>query len=436
MLDNAARRPILHGMNTTERAAAPRPPAPPAAKNCDLAIVGGGLVGPALALAAAQAGLSVTLLDAKPVERRAAPDFDGRAYALAAASVRCLRGLGLWDAVAAQAQPMRAIEIFDGRPGRRGAARLRFDGSEPDAAPFAVLLEDRFLRGALLDAVAAEPLIAHRAPVRVEAMRVEAGRALLSLAGGEVLPARLVAACDGKRSALARAAGIARTGRRYGQTGLVCAIRHERPHQGVARQIFYPGGPFAILPLPGDRASIVWSERDAVAARIAGLDDRAYAAEIAARMDGLLGRVALAGQRWAYPLELSLARDFVAPHLALLGDAAHAMHPIAGQGFNVALRDVAALAQVAAEAKRRGEAIGSALVLERYQRWRRFDATTFGAFTDGMNRLFSNDIAPVRALRDFGLGLVNAAPALKRAIVATAAGEAGDAPRLLRGEPV
>ncbi|WP_333834056.1 FAD-dependent monooxygenase [Rubrimonas sp.] len=401
------------------------------ALDADLLIAGGGLVGPALALAAAQAGLSSILIDAEPRERRAAPEFDGRAYALAAASVRCLQALGLWAPVAAQAQPMTAIEIFDGVPGRRGDRRLRFDG-EGDA-PFAVLLEDRFLRGALLDAVAAEPLIAERAPARAAAMRVEPGRAALTLEDGTELSGRLVAACDGKRSALARGAGIARAGRAYDQIGLVCAIRCERPHEGVARQIFYPGGPFAILPLPGDRASIVWSERAPVARRIAGLDDRAYAAEIAARMGGLLGRVALEGRRWAYPLALSVARDFVAPRLALVGDAAHAMHPIAGQGFNVALRDVGALAEVLAEAARRGEDVGGALPLERYQRWRRFDSNLFGIFTDGMNRLFSNDLGPLRALRDLGLAAVEAAPALKRAFVAAAAGDAGEPPRLLRG---
>lgn len=402
--------------------------------DADVLIVGGGLNGASLALALARGGLSSILLDGKPAETRRAPDFDGRAYALAAASVTLMQGLGVWPAVSGQAQAMTAIEIFDGTPGRPGPARLRFEGAELDTFPFAVLLEDRFLRGALLDAVAAEPLVSHRAPVTVRAHRTEAGGAALDLDDGTTLRGGVAIAADGRRSPLAAAAGLRWTGRRYGQTGLVCAIAHEQPHHGVARQVFYPGGPFAILPLPGNRSSIVWSERSALAARIAGLDDAAYLAEIRLRLGGLNGEVALAGGRWAYPLELALAHAYTAPRLALLGDAAHAMHPIAGQGFNVGLRDVAALAEVLAEARRRGEDIGTAPVLERYQRWRRFDAMSLGAATDSLNRLFSTDAGPLRLLRDAGLRLVDGLPVVKQRIMAAAAGTTGDLPRLLRGE--
>lgn len=400
----------------------------------DILIVGGGHVGAALALALAQAGLRTMLLDAQPLAAHADPGFDGRAYALAAASVRLLRALGVWERVAAQAEPMRAIEILDGQVGRPGPVRLRFEGDELGAAPFATMLEDRFLRAGLLEAVAAHPLIGRRASARVIDHRAEPGRAIATLGDGGEVSARMIAACDGRRSALAARAGIRWTGRRYGQTGLVCAIRHSRPHEGVARQIFYPGGPFAMLPLPGGRCSIVWSETSREAARIAALDDAAHAAEIALRTGGLLGEIAPEGGRWSYPLELALAYSYVAPRLAAVGDAAHAMHPIAGQGFNIGLRDVAALAETLGDARRRGEDVGAADVLARYQRWRRADATGYGMATDGLNRLFSADAGPLRGLRDMGLAIVERAPGLKRRIMAAAAGDAADAPRLLRGE--
>ncbi len=401
--------------------------------DADLLIVGGGNAGAALALAAAKAGLSSLVLDGTATERRAAPDFDGRAYALAAASVKALEAMGVWRAVAGEAQPMREIRISDGRLGDPGPVRLRFSGAELDRAPFAVLLEDRFLRGALLDAVAAEPLIAERAPARVADHRIEAARAVATLDDGSTVAARAIAACDGRRSSVAARAGIRWTGRRYGQTGLVCAVAHSIPHDGVARQVFYPGGPFAMLPLPGDRTSIVWSERDAEARRISALDDRDYLAEIALRSGGVLGELALIGGRWAYPLELLLAYSYVGPRVAAVGDAAHALHPIAGQGFNLALRDVAALAETLAEARRRGEDIGAPGPLSAYERWRRADSTGLAAATDGLNRLFSTESGMLRGLRDAGLAAVEAAPALKRAFMTAAAGLEGDQPRMLRG---
>jgi len=396
----------------------------------DILIIGGGANGAAFALAAAKAGLRSVLLDASPEARRRDPGFDGRAYALAAASMNFLRAVAVWPMVAAHAQPFSAIEIYDGRLGDPGPLRLRFERDALDRAPFAALLEDRYLRNALLDAVAASPLIDHRAPAPV---RDASPEGVVTLESGETLRAPLVVACDGRRSRIASAAGVRWTGRTYDQTGLVCAVDCAIPHQGVARQVFYPSGPFAMLPLPGDRVSVVWSERTAEAARIAALDDRAYAAEIALRAGGMLGAVRLAGRRWAYPLMLALAYAYVAPRLAVLGDAAHAVHPIAGQGLNLGLRDAAALAQVLAEARRRGEDIGAPDVLARYQRWRRFDGTTFGAGMDGLNRLFSTDAAPVRALRDLGLAVVDAAPGLKAAFMAAARGAAGDTPNLLRG---
>jgi 2-octaprenyl-6-methoxyphenol hydroxylase len=402
--------------------------------DADLLIVGGGHVGAALALAADAAGLSALLIDDHPLERRLAAEFDGRAYALAHASIAMLRALGVWAGLEAEAQPVRRIEIFDGRPGAVGPLRLAFDGSEIEARPVAALVEDRRLRQALLGAAAAREGIAQRAPARVAAMRVEPARAVLTLEDGAELAAPLVAACDGRRSRLAEWAGLARASRPYRQSGLVCAVEHDRPHEGVARQVFHPGGPFAMLPLTGGRSSLVWSERRREAARIAGLSDAAYLAEAARRAGGLLGRMRLVGRRWSYPLEASLAYRLVAPRLALVGDAAQSLHPIAGQGLNVAFRDAASLAETVAEAARRGEDWGSEAVLERHQRRRRFDAASFVAGTDALARLFSTDVGPLRALRDLGLAAVDRAPALKRAFMLEAAGLAGAPPRLLRGE--
>jgi 2-octaprenyl-6-methoxyphenol hydroxylase len=402
--------------------------------DADVVIVGGGNAGAALALALDMAGLTAALVDGKPVETRADPAFDGRAYALAAASARLLDALGVWSDLAPRAQAMTAIELHDGALGRPGPARLRFSGAELDEAPFAWLLEDRRLRPALLAAVAARPGLRHLAPASVSGMTADAAGATVTLADGRALRARLAVAADGKRSPLARAAGLRWTGRRYGMTGFVCAVEADRPHGGVARQVFYPGGPFALLPLPDDRLSIVWSERAAEAARISALPDERYLDEIRLRAGGLAGGLRLAGRRWAYPLELALAYDYVAPRLALLGDAAHAVHPIAGQGFNLGLRDVAALAETLAEARRRGEDPGAPQVLARYREWRRFDSTAFAGAMDGLVALFSTDLGPLRALRDAGLAAVGALPALKRSIMGYAAGTGAGAPRLLRGE--
>jgi 2-octaprenyl-6-methoxyphenol hydroxylase len=276
--------------------------------------------------------------------------------------------------------------------------------------------------------------LAHLAAAEVaEAGRGPAG-ATVRLADGRRLEAPLIIACDGRRSALAAAAGIRRLRWDYGQTGLVNAIAHELPHAGVAHQSFFPGGPFAVLPLPGNRSSLVWSERTREAGRLMALDDAAFTAEVAARVGPRLGRIELAGARWAYPLDLSLAERYVAPRLALAGDAAHGVHPIAGQGLNIGLRDVAALAEVLVEAARIGEDIGSALVLERYQRWRRFDATVLALGMDALNRLFSNDNPLLRLTRDAGLAAVGRLGGLRRFFMREAAGLEGAVPRLLRGQ--
>ena len=400
----------------------------------DILIVGGGLNGCTLAQACASAGLSVTVIDAQPVPKRSAPDFDGRAYALALASTRLLSALGLWDGLRGNAQPMLEIKASDGRPAEGGAPFfLHFDHAEIEEGPMGYMLEDRFLRQALLDAVEAAPGVTHLAGRTVVAQDIGAACASVTLDTGESLSGRLLIGADGRKSGTAERAGISRTGWDYSQTALVAAIGHELPHHGIAHQFFMPSGPLAILPLPGNRSSIVWSETHGNAAKIQALGDADYLSVLRPRFGDFLGEISLAGARFSYPLNLTLANALTADRLALVGDAAHGVHPIAGQGLNLGLRDVGALAEVLVEAQRRGEDIASPLVLDRYATWRRFDTALLAAATDGVNKLFSNDNPLLRLGRDLGMGVIGAMPGLRRAFVREAAGLSGDVPRLLQG---
>lgn len=401
--------------------------------NSDLIIVGGGLNGPALALAAAQVGLSSTVIDSLPVDTREDLDFDGRSYALAQSSKRMLAALGLWGDLAQNAQEMTEIKVSDGRVGDASVfLGLHFDSAEIEEGPMGYMLEDRYLRRALLAAMEAEPRVTHRAGETVVAQDCDIHLATVALASGETLSARLLIGADGRSSGTCARAGIRRTGWSYGQTALVCAIAHEKPHGGVAHQLFLPPGPLAILPLTGNRSSIVWSEKDAQARAVNALPEEEYLQVLRPRFGDFLGDISLAGQRYAYPLNLTLANSFVAPRMALIGDAAHGMHPIAGQGLNAGLRDVAALAHVIAHAVRRGEDFASPLVLERYQSWRRWDTASLAAATDLFNRLFSNDSSLLRLGRDLGMAVIGSMPGLRRGFIREAAGLTGDLPDLMR----
>ncbi|MDR9393397.1 FAD-dependent monooxygenase [Roseovarius sp. SYSU LYC5161] len=415
-MDNPARAAILRDME----------------QDSDIVIVGGGLNGPALALALAQAGFSVTIVDALAEKVRKNAAFDGRAYALALGSVRLLTNTGIWPQVAEKAQPMLEIKVSDGHAGKGPSPFfLHFDHAEIEEGPMGHMLEDRFLRRAFLDAMAAKDRITR---ITDSVIAQEPGQAAvtLRLASGRTLTTRMLVGCDGRRSGTAARAGIRRTGWGYGQTALVAAIEHDRPHDGIAHQFFMPPGPLAILPLPGNVSSIVWSETDETAARFMALSDADFMTVLRPRFGDFLGDIRLRGKRFAYPLGLSLANSFVSDRLALVGDAAHGVHPIAGQGLNAGLRDVAALAQVLTDARRRGEDIAAPDVLARYQQWRRFDTATLAAATDLTNRLFSNDNPCLRLARDIGMGAVNAMPGLRRGFIREAAGLTGDLPDLMR----
>ncbi len=420
-MDNPGHNRIVHSMTQTS----------------DILIVGGGLNGPVLALALAQTGHSVTVVDALPRATRDAADFDGRGYALALASQRMLAQIGLWQDLADHSQPMNEIKVTDGEVGRGPSPFfLHFDHAEIETGPMGYMVQDRHLRRVLLDALDATPTITVINDRHVVAQSVTATHASVTLDTGDTLQAGLLVGADGRRSGTAQRAGIKRTGWDYDQTALVCAIEHDLPHNGIAHQFFMPSGPLAILPLPGNRSSIVWSERTKTAQDIQNLDDAGYLAALRPRFGDFLGDIRLAGTRFTYPLGLTVAHSFVAPRVALVGDAAHGMHPIAGQGLNAGLRDVGALAEVLTDATRRGEDLGSQLVLERYQQWRRFDTATLVAATDVFNKLFSNSNPMLRLARDLGMGVVNAMPGLRRTFMREAAGLTGDLPKLLQGKPL
>ncbi|MFL5101592.1 MAG: ubiquinone biosynthesis hydroxylase [Xanthobacteraceae bacterium] len=404
----------------------------PNASRLDVVIGGAGFVGLSLAIALRQAlGPKFSVVVADPTLD--APTADERASAIAAAARRLFETIGVWDEVAGQAQPILDMVITDSRLG--DAVRpvfLTFEGEIRPGEPFAHMVENRDLTAALLAKARAEGVDLRATAVAgcdVGRDHVEA-----RLADGARFDARLIVAADGARSSLRERAGISMVGWSYGQTAIVTTVAHERDHHGRADEHFLPAGPFAILPLKGNRSSIVWTEDSAEAERIMALSDEAFHAELERRFGLRLGDIRVAGPRRAYPLGLSVARAFVAPRLALVGDAAHVIHPIAGQGLNMGLRDVAALAEVIVDAARLGLDPGASDVLDRYQRWRRFDTMAMGLATDGLNRLFSNRSDVLRLMRDIGLGLVDRLPALKDVFIREAAGLTGDVPKLLRGE--
>jgi 2-octaprenyl-6-methoxyphenol hydroxylase len=397
----------------------------------EVLIAGGGFAGLALALALRQAlgpRFAVTLAD--PALARGE---DPRASAIAAAPRRMFEALGVWAAVAPHAQAILDMVITDSRVD--DAVRpvlLTFEGEIEPGEPFAHMIENARLVAELAAKAAAAGVTLVSQPVKDFA--AAGADVTVELGDGSTWAANLLVAADGGRSRLRERAGIAVHGWPYGQSAIVTTVAHERDHRGRAEEHFLPGGPFAILPLRDNRSSIVWTEHTADAERFVALPDAAFRDELEKRFGLHLGDIALAGPRRAYPLGLWVARSFIAERMALVGDAAHVIHPIAGQGLNMGLRDVAALAEAAVDAARLGLDAGDATVLERYQRWRRFDTMAMGVSTDVLNRLFSNQSDALRLVRDIGLGLVDRLPPLKRMFMREAAGLSGEVPKLLRGE--
>lgn len=414
-------------------------PAKPAAagpiETADAVIIGGGMVGLTLGVTLADAGMMVSVIDRADPVALVAPAFDGRTSAIAYGSQRILDSGGIWRGLADVACPILDIRVSDGD----APLFLHYDHRDVGAGPMGWIVENRDLRRALAERAAGLDRLRLHAPARVAEVERGDHGVVVRLADGGSVGAPLLLACDGRNSQERQRAGITAAAWGYSQTGIVCTVLHERPHRNIAHERFLPAGPFAILPMVDDeqgryRSSIVWTERSRLAPTLLALDEQEFAAELGRRSGDFLGALQVTGPRWSYPLALLHAERYVGRRLALVGDAAHAMHPIAGQGLNMGLRDVAAMAEVLVDARRLGLDIGSAHVLARYQRWRRFDNTVLLFATDGLNRLFSNDLAPVRLARDLGLAAVDAMPPLKHLFMRHAMGLVGDLPRLIRGE--
>lgn len=399
----------------------------------DIVIVGAGPVGltMALALTRSMTGLKVALVDRRPLS----VPKDQRSSTIAAGVRRVFEELGLWSALAASAEPVRQMKITDSGPGDIARPQfLRFEGDVVPGEPFAHLVPNTLVAEALLNAISGTVEVF--APAEITGYAVTTGSARLDFADGQSVTTRLVIAADGVNSAMRERAGIGTLGHDYGQAGVVATISHALPHDGTAYEHFRPAGPFASLPLPGNRSSLVWTETLAEAARLKALPPAELALAIEAAMGSSLGAVTVDSPVEAYPLRLRLARQIVGPRLALIGDAAHVVHPIAGQGLNLGLKDVAALAEVLIDALRLGLDPGTADVLGQYERWRRLDVALMALVTDGMNRLFSNDNPALRAARDLGLGMVDRLGPIKGLLIGRAAGIDPRGPRLLRGLPV
>jgi len=401
----------------------------------DIVIVGGGYVGLCLAVALKSAAghLDVLVLEAAA---KGSWQRDPRASALAAATVRMLDQLKCWHEMVAQAQPITDMVITDSRLGDPlRPAFLTFTGEINPDESFAYMIENCYLNAALHQR-AAELEIQIKEATRVEKFEVTDQNTTIWLDDGTTRTARLLVGADGVRSTMREQAGIKTLHWPYGQMGIVCTVSHERPHHGRAIEHFLPAGPFAILPLKGNRSSLVWNESETEAKRLMQADDMVFEAELELRFGHHLGPLELEGARRAFPFGLTLAREFVRPRFALVGDAAHGIHPISGQGLNLGFRDAAALAQIIVETNRLGLDIGALSALENYQRWRRFETVRMGITTDMLNRLFSNDHTALRLVRDMGLGVVDRLNFVKDYFIREAAGMTKDAPRLLLGEPI
>lgn len=407
----------------------------------DVVVSGGGMAGAAFALAATQGGLSVAVVDAAPLSDQVAPTFDGRATALSFSSFRMLEALGLGDDLRPRACRMDRILVTDGR--RPGAASrpassafLRFEAQEiadrTGGEPLGWMVENRWIRAALVQALGRADVTVI-APASVRDVAVGPGEVEVVLKDGRTLCAAVVVGAEGRGSTVRKAAGIDALGWKYGQSGVVATVRMEQDHGNVAHEHFLPGGPFAILPLTDRRASLVWTETTRRAEALRDCSDAAFHAHLTRRFGPFLGATTVEGPRFVYPLSLELAERLTGPRTALIGDAAHAVHPVAGQGFNMGLRGAAVLAEVLSDAAASGEDVGSELVLERYARWRRFDVAVLSAGFDAFVRLFSNDLLPVRLARDLGMAAVNRIAPLRRAFMHEAGGAMGDLPRLMQG---
>lgn len=398
----------------------------------DAIILGGGLAGASMAMALAHGGMRSVVIDRENPQTLLAANHDGRTCAIAAASRAVLDVTGVWQYMQDAAEPIIDIRIADGK----SPLYLHYDHRDVGGEALGYIVENRVTRQALYRAMAENDLVTLMAPASVAEISRNSAAMVLTLADGTIVSAPLAIGAEGRNSPLRKWAGIKTYQWNYKQSAIVCTVKHERPHNGVAVEHFLPAGPFAILPMTENRSSIVWTEETAFANYMVGQSDEVFLDELHHRFDGYLGDLEVIGPRFCYPLGLQHAYQYSDARIALIGDAAHGMHPIAGQGLNMGIRDVAALAEILVNARRLGRDIGMQDVLGEYEQWRRFDNTVMLAVTDATNRLFSNDIAPVRLARDAGLAVVQKIPSLKRTFMSHAMGYAGTLPLLMQGKSI
>ncbi len=397
----------------------------------DLVVQGGGLTGLALSAAVGGAGGRVLLVEERSLPETMQTRFDGRVTAIARGSKQALHSIGAWDGMADAAEAILEIEVAEAD----SLGSVRYDAAEVGGEPLGWIVPNQAIRQGLLEAIAAAgSAVTIAAPASIRTFERDAGGIEAALGDGRRVRAALLAVCEGRFSGTREKLGIGARRWDYGQTGLVCTLVHELPHRGRAVERFFPDGPFAVLPLPRNRSSLVWALEQRQAKAVAALDDGAFTAEVQDRLGDSLGRLTLEGHRWSYPLVLVWSHAYVAERAVLVGDAARGIHPIAGQGWNLALRDVTAIAEIVVDRLRLGLDPGSSEALARYAAWRSFDSLALVAVTDGINRLFANDILPLKLARGVGLALVERLPIAKRFFMRHAMGLVGDLPRLMRGE--
>lgn len=394
-------------------------------------IIGGGLVGSAMALALAKAGLSVNLIEAKTRADQLAPAFDGRTSAIAAASVKVLESIGIWQTLD-DTCPITDIRVCESG----GKHYVHYDHREADGVPFGHIVENRLLREVLYDAVDAQENITVYEPDSLKSYEITSAGARATLSSGKTLTTSLILMADGKFSKSRALAGIEPRITEYGQTAIVASIAHSEPHNGLALENFMPAGPFAVLPMTGQRSNIVWSESHEMAAHMVDLPDDEFIQEIQKRAGDYLGDITLLGPRHKYPLMLIQAESQIAERVALIGDAGHGIHPIAGQGVNLGYRDVAVLAEMLVEHARLGLDLGDPALLTRYAKARKGDVGSMSMATDALNRLFSNANPALHIARDLGLGAVERMPRLKGFFMRHAMGMGGKPPKMMRGETI
>jgi 2-octaprenyl-6-methoxyphenol hydroxylase len=394
----------------------------------DALVIGGGLSGLCMANALAHFGLSATVVERGPLVLGDGPVTDGRTTAISLSAKRMLDQLGLWQVLAQDACPILDIRVSDG-PSR---LFLHYDHRDVGDDPMGFIVDNTALHQSFLAGAQARETVTLIGGTSVEHLERQEAGVWATLSDGSQINAPLAIAADGRFSPTRAAAGIRTSEHDYRQSSMVCTVSHPEPHHNIAHERFLPGGPMALLPMQDNHCSVVWSEETDLAKRLMELDDERFAAELTKRFGDALGPLTLIGRRWVYPLSLCHAERYVDRRLALVGDAAHAIHPIAGQGFNLGLRDIAALAEVLGEARDLGLDFGSVTTLARYQRWRGFDSAALIVATDALNRLFSTDFQPVRMLRGLGLAAVNRTPALKKIFMRHAMGTVGELPKLLR----